>query len=68
MLAAPEGYVRTFVDEGPLMAAILSEVLPKAGGEKYVPPVPAHYIGRLLAALERDAGTRSRPPRGRPNR
>jgi hypothetical protein len=26
-LAEPEGYVRTFVDEGPPMSALLSEVL-----------------------------------------
>jgi LuxR family transcriptional regulator, maltose regulon positive regulatory protein len=55
VLAAPEGYVRTFVDEGPLMAAILSEVLETRRREVSCPPVPAHYIGRLLAALERDA-------------
>jgi LuxR family transcriptional regulator, maltose regulon positive regulatory protein len=60
-LAAPEGYVRTFVDEGQPMAEILSEVLEaQQRGQPDSPPrVPAHYIRKLLAALERDAaGTR----------
>lgn len=42
-LAEPEGYVRTFVDEGPQMAALL-RALPKDG------PATA-YATRLLAAL-----------------
>ncbi len=54
-LAAPEGYVRTFVDEGQPMFALLSEVLETRRRERSGPPVPAHYLRRLLAALERDA-------------
>jgi LuxR family transcriptional regulator, maltose regulon positive regulatory protein len=60
-LAAPEGYVRTFVDEGQPMAEILSWVLEAQhrGGPDWPPRVQAHYIRKLLAELERDdAGTR----------
>ncbi|QYJ15591.1 HTH-type transcriptional regulator MalT [Rubrobacter xylanophilus DSM 9941] len=52
-LAAPEGYVRTFVDEGQPVTALLSEVLQTRRTEG--PSIPAHYPERLLAALERDA-------------
>jgi LuxR family maltose regulon positive regulatory protein len=54
-LAEPEGYVRTFVDEGPEMAALLSEVLEAQQRGRLHPPVPAHYFRKLLAALEQDA-------------
>jgi LuxR family maltose regulon positive regulatory protein len=60
-LAAPEGYVRTFVDEGQPMAEILSGVLEaQQSGQPDSPPrVPAHNIRKLLAVLERDdAGAR----------
>jgi LuxR family maltose regulon positive regulatory protein len=43
-LAEPEGYVRTFVDEGPLMAQLLREAAARG-------IMPA-YIGTLLAACE----------------
>ena len=59
-LAAPEGYVRTFVDEGAPVAELLSEVLEALRRRQLNPPIPAHYIRKLLAALERDdAGARS---------
>jgi LuxR family maltose regulon positive regulatory protein len=54
-LAEPEGYVRTFVDEGPPMAALLSEQLETRQRGRSDPSVPTHYLRRLLAALERDA-------------
>ncbi len=56
-LAAPEGYVRTFVDEGQPMAAILSGVLEvQLRGRPDSPRrLPAHYLRKLLATLERDA-------------
>jgi LuxR family maltose regulon positive regulatory protein len=58
-LAEPEGYVRTFVDEGAPMAELLSEVLEALQRGRLDPPIPAHYIRKLLAALERDdAGAR----------
>ena len=55
-LAAPEGYVRTFVDEGQPMAEILSRVLEtQHRGRLDSPPrFPAHYVKKLLAWLERD--------------
>jgi LuxR family maltose regulon positive regulatory protein len=55
-LAAPEGYVRTFVDEGPPMAELLSEALEaqQRGRLDSLRRVPAHYLRKLLAALERD--------------
>jgi LuxR family transcriptional regulator, maltose regulon positive regulatory protein len=60
-LAEPEGYVRTFVDEGPPMVALLSEVLNARQRGSLDPPVPAHYLRKLLAATERDA-TGAAPP------
>jgi LuxR family maltose regulon positive regulatory protein len=63
-LGEPEGYVRTFVDEGPSMAGLLSGVLeaqqrgrPDASGR-----VPAHYLRKLLAALEGEAPSGAPPP------
>jgi LuxR family transcriptional regulator, maltose regulon positive regulatory protein len=53
-LAEPEGYVRTFVDEGTPMAELLSEVLEGLQRGRLTPPIPAHYLRKLLAALERD--------------
>ena len=56
-LAAPEDYVRTFVDEGAPMAELLSGMLEAQRRGRPEPPVPAHYLRKLLAALERgDAG------------
>jgi LuxR family maltose regulon positive regulatory protein len=54
-LGEPEGYVRTFVDEGAAMGDILSEVLNARQRGSLDPPVPAHYLRKLLAATERDA-------------
>jgi LuxR family transcriptional regulator, maltose regulon positive regulatory protein len=45
-MAEPEGYLRTFVDEGPPMAALLYQVLAEG--------VKPDYIGRLLAAFPAD--------------
>lgn len=55
-LAAPEGYVRTFVDEGQPMATILIEVRETRRGEGSDPPISPHYLAKLLTVLERDAG------------
>ena len=65
-LAEPEGYVRTFVDEGPPMAALLSEVLEAQQRGRLDPPIPAHYLRKLLAALERDASGAALPAAGLP--
>src|SRR5699024_1893751 len=43
-LAAAGGFIRAFVDEGPLMAGLLSEAA--ANG------IMPHYTGQLLAVLE----------------
>jgi LuxR family maltose regulon positive regulatory protein len=67
-LAAPEGYVRTLVDEGSPMVALLSEVLESRRGGRTDRPrrFPARYPRRLLTALERDharaATSAARPP------
>jgi LuxR family maltose regulon positive regulatory protein len=67
-LAEPEGYVRTFVDEGPPMATLLSEVLgaQQQGRTDSLRRVPAHYLRKLLAALERDASGAALPAAGLP--
>ncbi|MCA9969340.1 MAG: tetratricopeptide repeat protein [Anaerolineales bacterium] len=49
-LAAPQGYVRLFVDEGPPMAALLKKM--KAAGSG-----PDAYVSRLLAAFGPEAGS-----------
>ena len=62
-LAEPEGYVRTFVDDGPEMAPLLSEVLMVHQSRHLMRPDPpsAHYLRKLLAALEQ-AASGSMPP------
>jgi LuxR family transcriptional regulator, maltose regulon positive regulatory protein len=59
-LAAPEGYLRVFVDEGPPMAALLRRLLTakppsQAGRDGDVSP---DYLGRLVRAF----GTPGSPP------
>ena len=67
-LAAPEGYVRTFVDEGRPMVTLLTEVLESRRAGRPVRPrrFPARYPRRLLTALERDqaraATSAAKPP------
>jgi len=52
-LAEPEGYVRTFVDEGEPMAKLLSEVrLSLARDQGTTSRVSPEYVGELLATLE----------------
>jgi LuxR family transcriptional regulator, maltose regulon positive regulatory protein len=55
-LGEPEGYVRSFVDEGPKMAVLISEVLEvQQRGQPYPPNrVSAHYLRMLRAALEQE--------------
>jgi LuxR family transcriptional regulator, maltose regulon positive regulatory protein len=52
-LAEPEGYVRTFVDEGPPMAHLLREAAARG--------IRPHYTGTLLAACEGSAGASPLP-------
>ncbi len=62
-LAEPEGYVRTFVDQGPPMALLLSEMLEiqsKAAKEP-MKRVSKHYLRKLLAALENATGNAALP-------
>jgi LuxR family maltose regulon positive regulatory protein len=65
-LAEPEGYVRTFVDEGPPIAQLLSGVLEVQQRGSLDPPVPAHYLRKLIAALERDTTGAKSPDAGLP--
>ena len=65
-LAAPEDYVRTFVDEGRPMMELLSAVLEAQQRVRLNSPVPAHYLRKLLAALERDDADARLPDQGLP--
>jgi LuxR family maltose regulon positive regulatory protein len=66
IMAEPEGYVRTFVDEGPPMAELLSRLLKAQQRGRPDSPghVPAYYLRRLLAALERDTSGAGLPAAG----
>jgi len=68
ILAEPEGYVRTFVDEGPPMAEILSGMLEAQQRGSLDPAVPAHYLRKLLTVLERDPARTVSPVGGLPER
>jgi LuxR family maltose regulon positive regulatory protein len=60
-LAEPEGYVRTFVDEGLPMAELLSEALEVRQRDSLNPSVPAHYLRKVLAALEQGVPSATLP-------
>jgi LuxR family maltose regulon positive regulatory protein len=62
-LAAPEGYLRVFVDEGPAMAALFRRLLVGRRLEQLMVDgaVPREYPSRLAAAFER-AGAPILPP------
>jgi LuxR family transcriptional regulator, maltose regulon positive regulatory protein len=53
-LAAPEGYVRVLVDEGPPMAALLRQLLAdrRQEGLAAADAVPRDYLARLVEAFE----------------
>jgi LuxR family transcriptional regulator, maltose regulon positive regulatory protein len=63
-LAAPERYLRVFVDEGPPMAALLHQLLASGRRQQLADAVPREYLARLADAFER-AGLPVRPPVGR---
>jgi len=52
-LAEPEGFVRTFVDEGEPMASLLSQILvaQRKGSQALSRGVAPNYVARLLAAF-----------------
>ena len=54
--AEPEGYVRTFVDEGPAMAELLSATLEarQRGHLDAASRVPVSYLAKLMTALARE--------------
>src|ERR687890_1801164 len=54
-LGEPEGYVRTYVDEGPAMVELLSEVLEAQQKSSLAFDVPTHYLRKLMAVLGRGA-------------
>jgi len=51
-LAEPEGYVRTFIDQGEPMGELLRQAAARG--------IAVSYVGRLLAALDREAKDRYR--------
>jgi LuxR family maltose regulon positive regulatory protein len=62
-LAAPEGYVRVFLDEGPSVAALLRELTVGRRLEQLgAPAVPRAFLAGLTKAFD-GHGTRVRPPR-----
>ncbi|MBT2289026.1 hypothetical protein J7E73_07740 [Paenibacillus albidus] len=56
-LAEPAGYIRSFVDEGRIMVAMLSEYT-KSSQEGRVPSVSPEYVGRILEALRDSSNIR----------
>jgi LuxR family transcriptional regulator, maltose regulon positive regulatory protein len=64
-MGEPEGYVRTFVDEGPDMGDLLSATLEARQRGQLDPAsrLPARYLAKLLAALaQEDAATKLHEP------
>jgi LuxR family maltose regulon positive regulatory protein len=57
-LAEPEGYVRMFLDEGPIMAELL-----RRGGSQGIAP---HYVASLLAAWDAQPGAATPTARHQP--
>jgi LuxR family transcriptional regulator, maltose regulon positive regulatory protein len=62
-LAEPEGYVRTFADEGPPMAALLSEALEaqQRGRQARASRVSTRYLRKLLAVTAHTPPTERLP-------
>jgi LuxR family transcriptional regulator, maltose regulon positive regulatory protein len=60
-LAEPESYVRTFVDEGEPMSALLDKLLRARRKEQLSSPqnVSPEYVGKLLTAFRRSSGGRA---------
>jgi LuxR family maltose regulon positive regulatory protein len=60
-LAAPEGYLQVFIDEGAAMAALLRRLIVTPARARAAAHVPPAYLGRVLRAFER-AGQPVVPP------
>ena len=60
-LGEPEGYIRSFVDEGPEMTALISEVLGAQQRGRMHPSdrVSARYLAELMAAFAQEAATQT---------
>jgi LuxR family maltose regulon positive regulatory protein len=60
-LAEPEGYVRTFVDEGEPMSTLLDKLLRVRRKQQLSSPqnVSPEYVGKLLTAFRRSSGSRA---------
>jgi LuxR family maltose regulon positive regulatory protein len=57
-LAEPEGYIRTFVDEGVPMDALMSATLEaRQRGHPYATRIPARYLAKLLAIHAQESAT-----------
>jgi LuxR family maltose regulon positive regulatory protein len=63
-LAEPEGYVRTFVDEGAAMLKLLAHAREAYGERRGPEPHYGHsgYVGKLLVAFEQRSAPRHMPP------
>jgi LuxR family maltose regulon positive regulatory protein len=59
-LAEPEGYIRSFVDEGPPMATLLSKLR-----DEQCKQGPTPYLDRLLAAFPKPYKAQKRLPKWR---
>jgi LuxR family maltose regulon positive regulatory protein len=60
-LAEPEGYVRTFVDEGEPMAKLLSDARISVARDQGTARISPEYVGELLAAIEQPPPKRTPP-------
>jgi LuxR family maltose regulon positive regulatory protein len=63
VLAAPEGWLQVFVDEGAPMAALLARLVATKHPRPVVQDsgVPPNYLGRLLAGFGQASSHRARP-------
>jgi LuxR family maltose regulon positive regulatory protein len=63
ILAAPEGWLQIFVDEGAPMAALLAQLVASKHPSQPAPDtgVPTKYVGRLLAAFGQASSHLARP-------
>jgi ATP/maltotriose-dependent transcriptional regulator MalT len=63
-IAHPQGYVRVFADEGPLMKALLGRIVAAQRRDPGLARnVPINYLGRLMRAFEHGAAAGAPPTR-----